>query len=181
VKSTIRTYYGDTGNGIADTQQSPYITQLSRIVQREERDLPVAYRHALRHGRKPALVFDTDEWVQAEKFPATPAMVDFVNAAHRAGCTLIGLTGRNSGQQAATLGNLSAVGYEGFTDADYYTKPQGDTRSTIEYKSQTRAYLESTAGGAYDIVANLGDQYSDLIGGHADRTIKLPNPTYYLP
>ena len=33
----------------------------------------------------------------------------------------------------------------------------------------------------YDVVANLGDQYSDLIGGYADRTVKLPNPTYYLP
>ena len=33
----------------------------------------------------------------------------------------------------------------------------------------------------YDVVANLGDQYSDLIGGYADRAVKLPNPTYYLP
>ena len=46
---------------------------------------------------------------------------------------------------------------------------------------QTRAHIESPSGGRYDIVANFGDQYSDLIGGHADRTVKLPNPTYYLP
>ncbi|MDQ0403073.1 hypothetical protein J2S50_001622 [Streptomyces sp. DSM 40167] len=30
------------------------------------------------------------------------------------------------------------------------------------------------------IVANVGDQYSDLRGGHADRTYKLPNPTYFV-
>ncbi len=30
-------------------------------------------------------------------------------------------------------------------------------------------------------MANFGDQFSDLIGGHADRAVKLPNPTYYLP
>jgi hypothetical protein len=33
----------------------------------------------------------------------------------------------------------------------------------------------------YDIVANFGDQYSDLNGGFADRTYKIPNPMYYLP
>ena len=28
---------------------------------------------------------------------------------------------------------------------------------------------------------NVGDQWSDLQGGYADRVLKLPNPTYYLP
>jgi hypothetical protein len=49
---------------------------------------------------------------------------------------------------------------------------------TIQYKSGTRAYIESLG---YDIVADLGDQYSDLLGGFADKTFKLPNPNYYLP
>ena len=31
------------------------------------------------------------------------------------------------------------------------------------------------------IVANFGDQFSDLIGGSSERVTKLPNPTYYLP
>ncbi len=33
----------------------------------------------------------------------------------------------------------------------------------------------------YDIVANFGDQFSDLNGGFADRTFKMPNPMYFLP
>ena len=49
---------------------------------------------------------------------------------------------------------------------------------TIQYKSGTRAYIESQG---YDIVANFGDQFSDLKGGHADKTFKMPNPNYYLP
>ncbi len=49
---------------------------------------------------------------------------------------------------------------------------------TIQYKSGTRAYIESLG---YEIVADFGDQYSDLIGGFADKTFKLPNPNYYLP
>jgi hypothetical protein len=50
--------------------------------------------------------------------------------------------------------------------------------TTIHYKSATRAYIESQG---YDIVGNFGDQFSDLIGGYADKTFKLPNPNYYLP
>jgi predicted secreted acid phosphatase len=49
---------------------------------------------------------------------------------------------------------------------------------TIQYKSGTRAYIESQG---YDIVANFGDQFSDLEGGFADKTFKMPNPNYFLP
>ena len=33
----------------------------------------------------------------------------------------------------------------------------------------------------YDIVANFGDQFSDLNGGFADKTFKMPNPNYFMP
>lgn len=49
---------------------------------------------------------------------------------------------------------------------------------TIQYKSGTRAYIESQG---YEIVADFGDQFSDLLGGYTDKTFKLPNPNYYLP
>jgi HAD superfamily, subfamily IIIB (Acid phosphatase) len=49
---------------------------------------------------------------------------------------------------------------------------------TIRYKSGVRAHLESLG---WDIVGNLGDQFSDLQGGFADKTFKLPNPNYFLP
>jgi len=29
-------------------------------------------------------------------------------------------------------------------------------------------------------VVNMGDQESDLTGGHADRAFKLPNPFYFI-
>ena len=48
----------------------------------------------------------------------------------------------------------------------------------VQYKSLTRQHIESLG---YDIVANLGDQFSDLDGGFADRTFKIPNPMYFLP
>ena len=49
---------------------------------------------------------------------------------------------------------------------------------TIQYKSGTRAYIESQG---YSIVADFGDQFSDLEGGFADKVFKMPNPNYYLP
>jgi hypothetical protein len=113
--------------------------------------------------------------------------------------------GRGAGQEAATLGNLTEDGVG--VDANYpkptalrngedglFTKPAvadypdylraacaGDPNgscTTIHYKSATRAHIESLG---YDIVANFGDQFSDLEGGHARRTFKLPDPNYFLP
>ena len=112
-----------------------------------------------------------------------------------AGCQVVGLTGRNDNQKDATIANLKDVGYNPFEANFFFTKWTGEGTSqqpsyitcaaakctTIEYKSQTRKYVESKAFGRYHIIANFGDQYSDLIGGHSQRSIKLPNPTYYLP
>jgi len=140
-------------------------------------------------------VFDParqDVWVQNQWFPATPGMPAFVDAVADSGCAVIGITGRGAAQRDATLGNLAKVGYDDFSGPLYFTKWATGAQpsyitcatakcTTIEYKSQTRAHIESDAFGGYDIVANVGDQFSDLKGGSADRAIKLPNPTYYLP
>ncbi|WP_442854223.1 HAD family acid phosphatase, partial [Aeromicrobium sp. Root344] len=130
--------------------------------------------------------------MQGQKFPATPAMVGFVDKAADIGYTIFGLTGRNDNQKAATLGNLDKVGYDAFTADRFYTKWTGVGSSqqpsyiscaaakctTVEYKAGTRKHIESLG---YDITLNVGDQWSDLQGGYADSTLKLPNPTYYLP
>ena len=137
-----------------------------------------------------------NQWVQDQKFPAVPGMADFVDKAAKLGFTIFGVTGRNDDQKTATLANLTKVGYGTSFAADkFYTKWTGVGASqqpsyitcattkctTVEYKAGTRKYIESAAGGAYNIVLNIGDQWSDLMGGYADKTLKLPNPTYYLP
>ena len=58
----------------------------------------------------------------------------------------------------------------------------GDMASSM--RAMMAATTDSTKAieaQGYDIVANVGDQYSDLAGGHADRAFKLPNPFYFLP
>jgi predicted secreted acid phosphatase len=220
VKSTIRTYYHASSTGIANKESSPYISELAEIEAANTDRLVNQCKREARKGGSPAVVFDADDttlwtydmednamhfnfdpvlqdtqWVQPMRFPAVPGMVDLVNAVGAAGCTVVGLTGRREPQRAATLGNLELVGYDYFTEANYYTKwASGATPdptiyagtpcennggcSTIQYKSAVRRYVESQG---YDIIANFGDQFSDLIGGYADRAVKLPNPTYYLP
>ena len=37
------------------------------------------------------------------------------------------------------------------------------------------------AAMGYWIIENMGDQPSDLAGGYAERTFKLPNPFYRIP
>ena len=77
--------------------------------------------------------------------------------------------------------NQTTNTYPAYLDKPEFCGPYIATRTscpTIKYKSGTRAYLESLG---YEIVADFGDQYSDLIGGFADKTFKMPNPNYYLP
>ncbi|MGN6407586.1 MAG: HAD family acid phosphatase [Curtobacterium sp.] len=224
VKSTIATYYGDPGTGLANRTDSPYIREMRSIVRKQAPVVAAQCAVGRKLHRNPAIVLDADdttlwtydmevadmhfvfdparqdEWVQDERFPATPSMTSLVSIAERSGCTIIGLTGRNDDQKTATIENLQKVGYPQFQATQrgtqtYYTKWTGVGASqqpsyitcaaakctTVEYKSQTRAHIESRSGGRYDIVANFGDQYSDLLGGSADRSVELPNPTYYLP
>jgi hypothetical protein len=144
-------------------------------------------------------------YVLGQQFPAVPGMAQMAGKAEKEGYAVFYLTGRGSAQEAATLGNLTVDGVgvdAGFPapttlrngEDGLFTKPDvtaypdylttacaadpGGKCTTIHYKSATRAHIESLG---YDIVANFGDQYSDLKGGHADRTFKLPNPNYFLP
>jgi len=52
------------------------------------------------------------------------------------------------------------------------------TQSAVEFKSPERKKLVDEG---YTIIVNMGDQMSDLEGGFAERTYKLPNPFYFVP
>lgn len=117
--------------------------------------------------------------------PAVPHMVDLVTFAKDHGYEVFYLTGRGVAQLDGTIQDLDAAGYAP-TDGNVYTKDLtapwlsscAPSCSTIQYKSLTRQHIESLG---FNIVASFGDQYSDLEGGFADKTVKLPNPMYYLP
>jgi acid phosphatase len=85
------------------------------------------------------------------------------------------VTGRPPQISGITALNLVNEGYDKGWDG-LYTKPTD--AGTQAFKSSTRAAIEKQG---YDIVVNIGDQESDLDGGHADRAFKLPNPFYFIP
>jgi hypothetical protein len=132
-------------------------------------------------------------------FPAVPGMVSLEKKAEANGYAVYFLTGRPLSQEDATVANLKAAGYDVNPDNVFTKDSTAATEpwlsscvvpdpanppatkficTTIQYKSMTRQYIESTG---VDIVANFGDQFSDLKGGFADSTYKIPNPMYYLP
>jgi hypothetical protein len=207
VRQQIYAYYGDPEKTGTASEDSGYGHKMHRI-ERRITNLLKARQHAKYHGSDPTLLLDVDdtslltynyeifsnfaynpdtnaEFVMGEKFPATFGMVKLVKKAKAMGYDVVYLTGRPSTQQDATIGNLTKVGYPA-PDA-IYTRDRANPPAymtcapdctTIQYKSLTRKHINRTGN---HIVANVGDQFSDLAGGFADRTFKLPNPMYFLP
>ncbi|WP_030378998.1 MULTISPECIES: HAD family acid phosphatase [unclassified Streptomyces] len=119
----------------------------------------------------------------------SPALVRY---AEKKGIEVFYNSGLSEAQRTAAVQNLKKVGADVNLDAAHMflkdaanppaylsgcATPGTWKCTTVEYKSGTRKHIESLG---YDIVANFGDQYSDLEGGHADKKYKLPNPTYFV-
>jgi predicted secreted acid phosphatase len=158
-----------------------------------------------RHGqkqpswkKKPAIVFDVDEtllsnWtaIVADGFVYGPRSqaeatdeigtaikpsLDLYNLAKAKGISIFLITGRGEATREHTAHNLEREGFTGYEQL--VLKPAGFTGTTVAYKAGARKAIEDQG---YDILATVGDQYSDLAGGYADSAFKLPNPFYYLP
>jgi predicted secreted acid phosphatase len=142
---------------------------------------------------RPAIVLDVDETalsnlaqLRASDFGArpVPARLDArprpalapVRALYRFArsrrTAVFFVTGRAPARRARTARDLRAAGYDrGWTAAAFRPRSQ----ATVAFKSATRAGIERRG---YTILVNVGDQRSDLRGGHARRPFKLPNPFY---
>lgn len=87
------------------------------------------------------------------------------------------VTGRPAAVRASTLEQLSRAGFRG--RFELRLRPDDDTRpSVVPFKASARKALQR---GGRRVVINVGDQRSDLAGGFAQKTFKLPNPMYTLP
>ncbi|WUL61065.1 acid phosphatase [Streptomyces sp. NBC_00344] len=130
-------------------------------------------------------------YVQSASSIAVFGMPGVVNYAADKGVAVFFLTGRDESQRTASALNLTRAGYDVPVDgAHFYLKDKTHvpsylscgtptwTCTTVQFKAGTRKHIESLG---YTIVANFGDQYSDLNGGYADTTYKIPNPMYFLP
>ena len=147
-------------------------------------------------GQKLAIVFDVDEtvlsnlsimqnygfgynpklwgdWIAERRATAIVPVQTLYENALRHEVAVFFVTSRLESQRAATERNLRVVGYEVWSKA--YFRADTDQQSTRQYKTGARRDIEAQG---YTIIANVGDQQSDLDGGHAERTYKLPNPFY---
>jgi acid phosphatase len=126
------------------------------------------------YGYKPK-VFDA--WVMTAKAPAIRPIRDLYHLAHKKGCAIFFISGRSEALRGATEKNLRAAGYPKWDGL--LLKPEDyHERSIVPFKAEQRRKL--TAQG-YRIVANIGDQDSDLEGGWAEKSFKVPNPAYFVP
>ena len=97
-------------------------------------------------------------WIaMAQSPPIKPVLA----LARERGAAVFFLTGRPECLRAVTERNL-----------------QINIRSAVELKAAERKKLVDRG---YTIIVNMGDQMSDLDGGFAERTYKLPNPFYFVP
>ncbi len=114
--------------------------------------------------------------LRAQSTVIQPTM-DVYSAAKDRGTAIFFITGRDDTQRAATERNLQAVGYTGYTKL-IMEPPGAHYVSAADFKAPQRAQIQQQG---YTIIANLGDQPSDLDGGFAERTYQLPNPFYRIP
>jgi len=102
---------------------------------------------------------------------------DLFEKARGLGAALFLISGRPESQRAATERNLAAAGLSGYARLDLVADG-AQYASLVDFKAPRRAGIEAAG---YTIIANIGDQPSDLFGGHAERAFQLPNPFYRIP
>ena len=117
-----------------------------------------------------------DGWVALAQAKAIDGTLALFNAAKAKGVAVFFITGRYLNEEEPTVKNLKAAGYDGWDGLVLRTR--GDHKTVIEYKSDERKNITDKG---YTIIANVGDQQSDLDGGYAERAYKLPNPFYFIP
>ncbi len=169
---------------------------------KKKADKAKAYLSKRTHGRhkarKPALVLDIDE-TSLNNYPClnanggipyaavpyavcvtrydAPAIKPIRAVFRRAkawGVKVFFISARPEAIRDGTLANLRAAGFKG--NYELILQPPDYTEdSKVPYKSGARKQIQQRG---FRIIANVGDQRSDLAGGYSERTYKLPNPIY---
>ncbi|MCX2927831.1 HAD family acid phosphatase [Streptomyces sp. NEAU-W12] len=129
-----------------------------------------------RPGEKQAIVLDIDNTALESDFgfsfpaPANEPVLEVAQYAQERGVAVFFVTARPGIIEAFTEYNLDHAGYE---SAGLYVRSLTDLfRNVAAYKTAKRVDIESKG---YTIIANIGNNDTDLSGGHAERTYKLPD------
>jgi predicted secreted acid phosphatase len=156
-----------------------YATWQSDVQAVIDQALPyVQQRAAHTDGQKLALVFDIDNTTLETGFhpwyelptPAVEASLALARYADSHGVAVFFVSARPGIIASETEWNLKTVGYP---VTGLFVRDLPDLFDEVSaYKTGERADIEAQG---YTIIANVGNNDSDLVGGHAERTFKLPD------
>ncbi|MER5435687.1 HAD family acid phosphatase [Streptomyces sp. NPDC002588] len=131
---------------------------------------------AARTGEKQAIVFDIDNTTLETDFgfsypqPANKPVLEVAKYAQEHGVSLFFVTARPGIISGVTDYNLKYVGYQ---VSGLYVRGLLDLfKDVAAYKTAQRVDIENKG---YTIIANIGNSATDLSGGHAEKTYKLPD------
>lgn len=110
----------------------------------------------------------------SDRDPALPPVRELFEFAKSKGITVFFVTGRSEASRDLTVRTLRTAGYSGWEDL--LMRLNGNTDPARIMKAGIRQGVERKG---FKIILNIGDQLSDLIGGFAERTYKLPDPFYF--
>lgn len=113
---------------------------------------------------------------EGKSLPPLAPVLDLYNFSKSKGIAPVFITGRGESRRDATTKQLQDAGYSGWQELRM--RPDADTGPVVPWKTSARTAVE---GEGYKIILNIGDQLSDLTGGHSERDYKLPNPFYFVP
>jgi predicted secreted acid phosphatase len=135
------------------------LTNLSHLTAQDFGYVPAVWKKWIAEGQARAIV---------------PVQIIYDHAV-RNNVAVFFITGRQVSDGPATEKNLRETGYDTWTKI--YFKPDEYQGTARHFKIGIRRQLVNEG---YTIIANIGDQQSDLSGGLAERTFKLPNPFYLI-
>jgi predicted secreted acid phosphatase len=124
---------------------------------------------------RPKFVWDEfDKWVAQARAPVLKDTVNFLRWARKNGFAVFLITGRPESDRVGTVENLvrDQIIYDGL-----YLRPDKEEGPVQIFKTSARKSIEDAG---FTVVANIGDQFSDLAGGHSLDCEKLPNRMYFI-
>ncbi|MET8449477.1 HAD family acid phosphatase [Streptomyces sp. NPDC005209] len=131
---------------------------------------------AAKPGEKQAIVFDIDNTTLETDFgftypqPANKPVLNVAKYAQEHGVSLFFVTARPGIIYWPTEYNLE---HDGYDVSGLYVRGLFDLfKDVAAYKTAQRVDIENKG---YDIIANIGNSATDLSGGHAEKTYKLPD------
>ncbi|MGA7722933.1 MAG: HAD family acid phosphatase [Ignavibacteriaceae bacterium] len=130
-----------------------------------------SFDESIDFGFVPAL---WEKWVDSAKAPAVDGVKRLYDFLIKKGFKVAFITGRSEHNYIPTYKNLLFAGYTKF-DTLIVRNASEKNLSALDYKSKKR--VELTKKG-YNIVGDIGDQYSDLEGPEHGIQVKIPNYTY---